>query len=102
LATEASEPMRPADQGVGGTTGGGCTRGTGGHGPLDGGPATQVDGRSRGAACRDDGGARRAIWSAGEQFRATLAEKLGAPLWTADWRLYNAFKETLKRIHALA
>ena len=37
------------------TTGGGCTRGTGGHTPLDGGPATQVDGISRGASRGDEG-----------------------------------------------
>jgi len=37
------------------TTGGGCTWGTGGLGPLDGGPATQVDGISRGASRGDEG-----------------------------------------------
>ncbi len=31
-----------------------------------------------------------------------VAEKLGAPFWTADLRLYNAVRERLKWVHTLA
>jgi hypothetical protein len=44
LFAKAGGTLGPADQGAGVHNRWGCTRGTGGHGPLDGGPATPVDG----------------------------------------------------------